>query len=442
MRRVVPPRATMEHGSGPHGIPKVTRRRSTLGLAFVAFLCTGLPGAALGVVWPAMRASLGRPIGDLGIIFVLSTVGFATAALVHGQVVRAIGPGRGLAAGALLAAMGAAGFAAGWWPVVLGGAFLAGLGAGELESGLNGHVAVVHGSRAVNVLHGAFGVGAALGPLAATVLTRGDGPWQLLFVAVAVIDGALVLGFWLTRAAWTAVRPAPTADRPEAHPVATLGAQAGDRRSVRVLLGATLATFASYVALETAVAQWSFSYLTESRGVAEATAGLVVSGFWAALTLGRFAIGFGGARLTPALVLRTSVPLAVLAVLVIALAGGGGASVAVVLTGAALAGVFPALVASTPDRFGARTPAVMGWQLVAASVGLGAGPAIVAVAVASRGLDAAAVVFVVLSLLMAASALVVEGSDRGRSRPRGYDLPAPGRGATSEEATAWSTSTR
>ncbi len=404
------------------------RRRSTLGLAFVAFLCTGLPSAALGVLWPTMRLTLGRSLGDLGVVFVMVTLGFGAAALAHGSIVRILGPGRALVLGVGLACVGTLGYCSGSWTLLLLGAFAAGLGAGAMESGLNSHVSLVHGSRTINVMHGAFGVGATFGPLLATGLLEVDLPWQSLFLAVAAVDLALVVGFWRTRDAWVGVEPAPP------HPS---GTRRRDRARfegrTRVLLAATLATFLTYVALETAVAQWSFTLLSEARGVDEAVAGLVVSGFWAALTLGRFAIGALGERITSERVLDLSVPLAVLATVAILVGGGTGAAVAVVVCGFFLAGIFPALVSLTPMRFGARLSAVMGWQLAAASVGVGAGPALAAVAVEADGPGASAPVLVALAVAMAASYAVVRATE---DRPPARRLPAAITPRVRDEATA------
>ena len=396
------------------------RRRATLGLAFVSFLCTGLPGAALGVLWPTMRSSLDRSLGDLGVVFVIVTVGFGAAALTHGAVVRHLGPGRSLAAGMLLSGLGTLGYCSGSWALLLVGAFAAGLGAGTMESGLNSHVSVVHGPRAINVMHGAFGVGATTGPLVATVLLDADLPWQAVFAAVAVVDLALAVGYWLTRAAWVGVEPAL---RRAATPRAERARFEG---RARVLLVATLATFVAYVALETAVGQWSFTLLSEARGVPVTTAGLVVSGFWAALTLGRFVIGALGTKLTSERVLDLSIPGAVLATGAILVGGSSAAAVAVVVCGLFLAGIFPALVALTPRRFGARLSSVMGWQLAAASIGVGAGPALAAVAVEAEGPEASAPVLVALAVAMAASYAVVRVSE-GRRVPAAADGTIPTR---------------
>ena len=45
-----------------------------------------------------------------------------------------------------------------------------------------------------------------------------------------------------------------------------------------------------YVGIEVTVGNWGFSLLTQQRGAGTLLAGLVVSGYWLGLTLGRFLI--------------------------------------------------------------------------------------------------------------------------------------------------------
>jgi len=115
------------------------------------------------------------------------------------------------------------------------------------------------------------------------------------------------------------------------------------------------------------------------------------------------------------------------ATVAILVGGSTGAAVAVVACGLFLAGIFPALVSLTPQRFRARLSAVMGWQLAAASVGVGAGPALAALAVDADGPGASAPVLVALAVAMAASYAVVRGAEgrRATGRPPAQPVPQP-----------------
>ena len=395
--------------------------RQALALACLAFVGVGLQVGALGVVWPSMRDDLDRPLGDLGLLSVLLTAGFGLAALAHGRTVRHLAPGTALALAGGLYAAGCLAFALGSWPVVVIAAVVLGAAAGELEAALNAHVAARHGVRAMNLVHGSFGVGATLGPLAATALLGAEADPRLAFAGMAALGAVLAAGFAATTPAWAGgADPAPAAgDR---------GAGAStDRPRVGVrtrwLLAAVLVTFCAYTAIETVTGQWSFTLLTEDRGLDERAAGWVVSAYWAALTLGRFAIGAAGSRLTARRVLDASIPAAVGVVVVVAAGGPAITAVAVVVAGLCFAGVFPALVSLTPARFGARlAPSVMGWQLAAGAVGVGLGPAVAAVAVEGSGAGAVGPVLVGIGAVLLAAHLAASRLATGAPSDR---TPAP-----------------
>ena len=395
--------------------------RQALALACTAFVAVGVQVGALGVVWPSMREDLDRPLGDLGLLSVLLTAGFGLSALAHGRTVRILAPGAALAVAGALYAAGCLAFALGSWPVVVAGAVVLGAAAGELEAALNAHVAARHGVRAMNLVHGMFGVGATLGPLLATALLGAGADPRLAFAAMAIVGLALAAGFGATSPTW-----AGGADRPED---GTVGGGGAERARLpgrtRWLLLAVLATFCAYTAIETVTGQWSFTLLTEDRGLDERAAGWVVSAYWAALTLGRFAIGAAGGRLTSRRVLDASVPAAALVVVVVAAGGPPITAAAIVVAGLCFAGVFPALVSLTPARFGPRLAAsVMGWQLAAGAVGVGLGPAVAAVAVEGSGPGAVGPVLVGISALLLVAHLTARRLAAGARPDREPVVPA------------------
>jgi fucose permease len=79
------------------------------------------------------------------------------------------------------------------------------------------------------------------------------------------------------------------------------------------------------------------------------------------------------------------------------------------LLGLSIAGVFPTLVALTPRRVGAeRAPAIIGYQIAAASAGTAALPWIAARFIDANGLEALGPFLVVTATLMALLYLVVD----------------------------------
>ena len=60
-------------------------------LSLGTFVALGLPDGMLGTAWPAMRHSFGEPVGDLGLILLVNTIGYAVVAAAVGGLIRRLG---------------------------------------------------------------------------------------------------------------------------------------------------------------------------------------------------------------------------------------------------------------------------------------------------------------------------------------------------------------
>lgn len=355
----------------------------------------------LGVAWPSIRADVGRPVAALGVLLVAQTTGYLLAAAANGALVARLGTGRLLVASAGVALLGFAAFtASGSWPALVLASAAIGAAAGMVDAGVNAHVAVHHGRRAMGLLHASFGIGATLGPLLVTGLIGSGVSWRSAYGLIAVVQAVLLGAFVVTRRAWRAApveadedaggRPAPS--RPGATAVLTLG------------------SFFVYTGLEIATGQWAFSLLTEERGVGTTAAGLWVAAYWGGLTGGRLALAAAAHRVAPSTLLGTSAAGAVVGTAVLWLDLSGTGAIGLPLIGVSLAAVFPTLVSLTPDRLGAaRAAHAIGYQLAAAGVGAAALPGAVALVISTGGLGALgpslAAMAVALTALLAAAQL-------------------------------------
>ena len=143
-----------------------------------------------------MRATFGAPVGGLGLILLLATAGSVLVTAFVGPLIRRLGVPALLAVAGAAAALGYTGFAAapGLW-LVLGVSVLLGVSAGMMDAGLNTAVALTGRPRLLNLLHGAYGVGTAIGPLVVTaaILT---GSWRPAYLIQVSLDLALA-ALWL-----------------------------------------------------------------------------------------------------------------------------------------------------------------------------------------------------------------------------------------------------
>jgi fucose permease len=200
-------------------------------------------------------------------------------------------------------------------------------------------------------------------------------------------------------------------------------ADTAEGRDATVLVAALLAVFFFYVAAEASVGAWTFSLLTESRGVADTVGRVFVSMFWAGLTLGRFGLGWLGHHVPLRSLLRWSVAGAGVGVGVLWIDPFPGADlIALPLIGVAMAGVFPALVLLTPGWLGSgRTARIVGYQLAASSLGAVTAAAFTRELVGARG-EAA----IGAALATAATGLVVSFVVLDRLAPRTRVGTTPG----------------
>src|ERR1700689_4937326 len=101
------------------GRPTAVDRKFEL-LSLGTFVVLGLPDGMLGTAWPAMRHSFGVPVGDLGLILLVNTIGSVAIAAAVGWLIRRLGAAAVLAIAGSCAALGGLGYAAapGLWLIL------------------------------------------------------------------------------------------------------------------------------------------------------------------------------------------------------------------------------------------------------------------------------------------------------------------------------------
>jgi fucose permease len=379
-----------------------SRTLAALGLG--GFVVLGLPDGMWGTAWPTMRQTFHQPLGSLGLILVFGTVGNLLTSLTTGRTLRRFGAGRLLICAGLIAATGALLIAvAPVWGMVLAGALLLGAAAGLLDTGLNIVVALSGRLRLLNMLHGAYGVGSALGPLvvtAAILITS----WRPAYVLLIVLELLLAYGWLRSSSHWAA--------EPEHAATAASAAQPDDgpTRRVRVLVGLGVAAFFFYTGLEVTAGQWAASFFRGPLGLSAGAAGPAVFAYWGSLTAARFAIAIPKRTPRPELLVRVGCAGGLAASIVIWWAPSTAAViVGFAVMGAALAPVFPALVTLTPMRIGhARAQHAIGWQIAGANVGAAGISALTGVILQHEGLRTLGPCLFVIAVVVIACNVALE----------------------------------
>lgn len=351
-----------------------------LAVAYVGFVSLGFPDPVSGVAWPSVRDEFGLAQSGFGLVFVALGCGYCLSGFFGGALTSALGLGNLLwvSSGLVAVAMLGSGVAPGWWVFVLC-CVAWGLGSGGIDAGLNAFASTHFPARHMNWLHACYSLGATIGPVAAAAVLMRTGSWRGGYLLVGGALVAMTAQFLVTRRRWDDPGHASTAAEPTAPLRAAL-------RHPLVWLQAAL--FFVYVGIEFTIGQWSFTLLTESRGVGVAVAGGLAGAYYAAIGVGRVIAGVIADRVGVDQLVRAALVLSAAGAAVFAFVPQLG-PVGLLLAGLGLAPVFPCLMARTPDRLGPAVAAhAVGFQVSAGMLGAALVPGAAGLLAEGYGLEA------------------------------------------------------
>ncbi len=345
------------------------RRSSQLLLVVIyfGFFSLGLPDGSFGVAWPAMHPELKLPIGLAGTITTVVTLLSALSGFAGGAVIARFRTGpvalvscalTGMTLITVSQAQGAA------WLFIA--AVPLGLGAGAVDTGLNGFVARHYSARHMNWLHACWGGGALCGPLIMGSALAGAGGWRDGYRLIGAAQLTLAAVFLLSLRLWRIVPELSSAE-------ASAGA-AGRRPTLSAASAAgwlSAGLFVIYAAVEGTLGVWAGSIFVSGHGFSATTAALGTATYYGAITVGRVLIGFVVNRWGNRRLVSVGAGLALAGcALFAASASPELATVALLLTGLGFAPVYPCLMHEVPNRFAPEAaPVVIGRQSGAAYLG-------------------------------------------------------------------------
>ena len=335
-----------------------------LAIIYLSFISLGLPDALLGAAWPMVYPQFGVPVSASGIIFITISVGTVISSLQSDRLTRRFGPGKVTAVSVALTAAALFGFASSnsFWMLWLW-AIPYGLGAGGVDAALNNYVALHYESHHMSWLHCMWGIGASAGPYIMGAVLTGGGVWNTGYLVVGLIQVVLVAVLFFSLPLWKGAGQGDGGER----------SQPLRFREIFAIPGAkeVLIAFFCYCALEQTAGLWAASYLVLDRGMDATAAAGFASMFYLGITLGRFVNGFIAMRLPDRTMIRMGMGI-IGAGLVLLLIPGSEvtALVGLVVIGLGCAPIYPCIIHSTPDHFGAdKSQAIIGVQMASAYMG-------------------------------------------------------------------------
>ena len=339
-----------------------------LAIIYLAFISLGLPDSLLGSAWPSMYQEFQVPVSYAGVISMIIAAGTIVSSLLSDRLTRKFGTGKVTTVSVAMTAAALFGFSMShsFWALCLW-AVPYGLGAGGVDASLNNYVALHYASRHMSWLHCMWGVGASLGPsIMSFALTRGQ-TWNMGYRYISLIQIALTVVLLFSLPLW---KKNTTSSQRES----SAGKQ--EALSLKKILGIPgakeiMVTFFCYCALEQTAGLWAGSYLALHAGLSGQQAAGYAGLFFLGITIGRGASGFLTMKLKDTQMIRLGQGLILLGILALLLPFGEiTALVGLGVVGLGCAPVYPCIIHSTPEHFGAASSqALIGVQMASAYVG-------------------------------------------------------------------------
>ena len=344
------------------------RRKLVMTNAYFSYFLIGFVSVIFAPALPEMIKDFGLSLGQASLIFPARSLGTIVAVYVGGAWSDRIGRKPTIVGGAALLGLGSLGVAWGQsWPLVLAAFLLSSIGQGFVNSSVNALVADLNTDRrgaAFNILHGIYGLGGILGPLAAGAFVMSNQGWRPVFLLSGVL--------WLASTIFTLVLAFPPVYRGEKGERIAVAAAAPRRRAAGGLLFAGLLSVAFlYNSTAWGLIGWINTYLKERADIVpQALAAQMIPLFYIALTTGRFTwsriaegLGYGRVILLCALGPVVAFPMVIWG------SNPWLVSTGVFVCGLFLSGLFPTSLAYATSRRPDITGAIAGTMSVAMSLG-------------------------------------------------------------------------
>lgn len=356
------PRTKKKNGLGARGRNMVST--ALLVMIYLSFISLGLPDSMLGSAWPAMNVSLNAPLWGAGLVQMLISFCTIISSLNSAKLIRRFGTGKLTAISVATTALALLGFSlAKNYAFLLLMAVPLGLGAGAVDAGLNNYVALHCEAKHMSWLHCFWGVGTIIGPMILSAVLRVGGSWATGYRAVGLIQCAVSALLFATLGMWkrgNIQQEEHSAKALSVWEVLSLpGAKAG------------MVTFLCYCAVESTLGLWGATYISQVRGVDEATAASFGAMFYIGITVGRAISGFMAMKLLPKQMVRVGQALLALGCICMMIPAGSTLSgIGLVVCGLGCAPIYPNIIQDTPVNYGTEnSQAAIGVQMAFAYVG-------------------------------------------------------------------------
>lgn len=259
-----------------------TQFRRLYGVLFSIFVLFGISMTIVGATLPKILSDFNWNYTTAGAVIAAGAVSYFFATYGAGFLISAIGAKPTMLMGLVLEVMGLLFFAKS--PSALINLLLnagIGIGQGFLELTVNWSTLRMDSSRrgrAMNLMHGAFAVGAFIGPFIVGILIQQNLSWTLVYRGMALLFAGIAI--LIASLSFTAL------GKDQGH--STEKSRTDILRHPAYWLG--FITLLLYVGVELGISNWIAEYFVSTYQASPASGSFMVSLFWVGLLAGRFGV--------------------------------------------------------------------------------------------------------------------------------------------------------
>lgn len=333
-----------------------------LALIYIAFISLGLPDSLLGSGWPAMHGDLSVPVSYMGFITMVISGGTIVSSLLSDKLTAKFGTPWVTVISVFLTAVGLFGFSFSnkfWMLIVFAVPY--GLGAGAIDAALNNYIALHYKAKHMSWLHCFWGVGTIVSPFIMSYALT-NSVWNNGYRIVGFIQLGIAILLLVTLPVWKVNKSAATAEQKHIGLVGALKI-----KGVPFLL----IGFFAYCAAEATAMGWASTYFAEVKGIPAEQAAQFAALFYIGITVSRFLSGFVSDKLGDRKMIMIGTAFVICGIALLLIPGPDLlAVIAFVTIGFGCGPIYPCIIHSTPNNFGAENSgAIIGIQMASAYIG-------------------------------------------------------------------------
>ncbi len=337
---------------------------------YIVFISLGLPDSLFGVAWPVVHTEFGISESFASVYSIIVGVCTGGVSFVSGKLIRKFGTSKVTLVSILLTAAGLAAmsFAPNIAVMVVCSVIL-GYGAGAVDTGVNNFVSLHYKAQHMNWLHCFWGVGVTVSPLIMSAFLGDDGSqWRNGYRVVALLQLIIAGIVFFSLKKWGAIEKA----KKEETDSEEVSAAIKDILKIKGVITGIL-SLGAYCSMEFLLGTWGASYAVNIFAVSPDVAAKWVSLYYGGIMVGRIISGFLSMKFTDKSLIRGGIAVSFAGIIIFALPLGTLSLAGFFLIGMGFGPVFPSVLHSVPERFGAKySPDITGYHMGGAyAIGFG-----------------------------------------------------------------------